>query len=97
MLTATHRPLTIRQQQLLRFLWTTVQKTGAYPRVRQMMEYLKVASPNGAHCTLRALEAKGFVELSGSHGDRCSLIGVRLVPQIEDSPAGQRLWEELER
>ncbi len=57
--------LTDRQWKLLAFIVDYTLKHFYQPSVREMCRKFCISSPNGIMCHLRALEHKGFIDLSG--------------------------------
>lgn len=55
------KTLTKKQEEVLSWIETSVQKTGQAPTVRELQERLGCASPMGAVSHLNALEAKGYI------------------------------------
>ena len=59
--TATPPVLTDRQQQLVDFLKTSIERDGYVPSVREMGAEMGITSPNGVMAHLKALEKKGAI------------------------------------
>ncbi len=59
--------LTTRQREVLKYLYQSIRGRGASPTIREICSRFKISSPGSAHKHLRALEAKGFLSLSGLH------------------------------
>ncbi len=55
------KALTDKQEKVLGWIETSVQKTGQAPTVRELQEKLGCSSPMGAVAHLNALEAKGYI------------------------------------
>lgn len=53
--------LTERQRQILRYLCHHLVEKQRAPAIRELMEHLGIASTNGVHDHLKALEKKGFL------------------------------------
>ena len=54
--------LTDRQREVLRLLARRISEHGQQPTIREMMDDLGIASPNGVVSHLRALENKGVIK-----------------------------------
>lgn len=61
----TNRPPTPRQMVLLQFIADRIARNGFPPTVREMGEHIRVSSPNGVVCHLKALRAKGWIDYGG--------------------------------
>lgn len=57
-------PLTTRQSEILRFLWSYTLEQGWPPTIREIATHFGIRSPNGVVCHLKALEAKGHIKRS---------------------------------
>lgn len=55
------KTLTKKQETVLNWIETSVQKTGQAPTVRELQEKLGCSSPMGAVSHLNALESKGYI------------------------------------
>jgi repressor LexA len=53
--------LTPRQRRVLRWIKRYWAREGISPTVREIGAGLGIASPNGVHCHLKPLEAKGAI------------------------------------
>jgi repressor LexA len=58
--------LTKKQQAVLDYIIEFVHENGYQPSYREMMAEFDIASPNGIACHLRALKAKGRIEMPRS-------------------------------
>ena len=54
--------LTDRQKEVLRLIACRISEHGQQPTIREMMDDLGIASPNGVVSHLRALENKGLIK-----------------------------------
>jgi SOS-response transcriptional repressor LexA len=93
--TASDKPLTDRQAEILLFIEAEVFRRGSPPTVREIGARFGISSPTGIMCHLAALEAKG--KISRDHGKsrnvtvldlRCPHCGHRLAdPPQTPEPA----------
>jgi repressor LexA len=74
--------LTARQRTILKFIRTTIEKTGLPPTRHDICDHFGFQSPNAAEQHLRALSAKGYVELVPGASR-----GIRLLEQGIEAPA----------
>jgi len=54
-------PLTPRQREVLQAIRLLTKRNRRSPTVRELMEELQIASPNGVVCHLKPLERKGAI------------------------------------
>lgn len=86
--------LTERQQQVLRIITERAERGDRPPSIPELMEKLRVSSPNGIAKHLRALEAKGYiVREKGARGIRLAgagheHTGLAYVPLVGEIAAG---------
>jgi repressor LexA len=73
--------LTRRQQEILNLIRRQIEKTGLPPTRADICEALGFKSPNAAESHLRALEAKGVIEMTPGTSR-----GIRIVAQGAQSP-----------
>jgi repressor LexA len=73
--------LTRRQQEILSLIRQQIEKTGLPPTRADICEALGFKSPNAAESHLRALEAKGVIEMTPGASR-----GIRIVAQGAQSP-----------
>jgi repressor LexA len=73
--------LTRRQQEILSLIRQQIEKTGLPPTRADICEALGFKSPNAAESHLRALEAKGVIEMTPGASR-----GIRIVAQGARSP-----------
>lgn len=73
--------LTDRQAEILEFVRTSLRDKGAPPTRADIARTFGFSSPNAAERHLRAIEAKGFIELVAG-----SARGIRLLDESERSP-----------
>lgn len=70
--------LTDRQREVLGVIRQSIASRGRPPTFREMQGPLKIKSPNGVTCHLKALAKKGYIEReSGKH------VGIKLVEDAE--------------
>jgi SOS-response transcriptional repressor LexA len=67
-------PLTDIQTGLVRYLYETARDLGYQPSTRDMMARFGWSSPNGAHCHLRAMHRKGWIDLGGKRPRAIALL-----------------------
>ena len=63
---ATTEPvLANRQSRMFDFIVRSTVENGFQPSYREIGNHLGIRSPNGVMCHLKALERKGYIEMSG--------------------------------
>jgi repressor LexA len=77
-------PLTDRQTEILRFIRDSLRDQGAPPTRAGIAQRFGFSSPNAAERHLRALEAKGYIELAPG-----SARNIRLLAELDDVVAMQ--------
>ena len=60
----TREPLTVRQEEILRYIARHVDINGFQPSIRELGEQFSIRSPNGVVCHLKAMEKKGYLSLN---------------------------------
>lgn len=69
------RPLSPRQQQVLDFIRSEIERQGFPPTMREIGEHLGIVSTNGVNDHLGYLERKGFIKRSALHSRGICLVG----------------------
>lgn len=82
--------LTDRQQKILSFIESEVERRGAPPTVREIAARFGMASPNGVWCHLTALRDKGYIDMEQgvSRGIRLAAKARPGYPVIGEVAAG---------
>lgn len=80
-------PLTEKEQQVLRYLESFVQKKGTAPTYRQIQEHFGFKSINSIQKYLRQLEQKGYIDLGGAYKKRSLVL-------LQSSDAFRQQYEE---
>lgn len=73
--------LSRRQTVLLEYIRKFRTTKGYSPSVREMQDYMGIASQNGLMCHLKALKKKGYVEWN-----HCQARSVRLTDEAREKP-----------
>jgi len=60
-MTNTAVELTERQEEILRYVASHVDKFGHQPSFRELMDHFDIKSPNGISCHFKAMERKGVL------------------------------------
>lgn len=76
------KPLTPRQQQILRHIATNIRRTGIVPSVREIGSALGMRSPSTVHQHLAALARKGYLRRDG---DRMRVLEITDRTGLPDS------------
>lgn len=79
---ATKQPLTPKQAAILKFVVTYWGTHATAPTIREIGREFKFKSINGATSHLKALAAKGWIELPGADGVTARGI---VVPELRDA------------
>lgn len=61
-----HAPPTARQKEILSYIVAHVRQHQTPPTYREIQEHFDIASPNGVVCHVKALVAKGLLEINGN-------------------------------
>lgn len=80
--------LTARQQQILEFIEQRMQSDGLPPTRAEIVSHFGFASPNAAQCHLRALAARGAIELRP--GCARGIVPLRPPQRSKPDEAGMR-------
>lgn len=75
-------PLTVRQQDILKFMAKHFANLGTWPTMREIAEQFGISSTNGVVCHLKALLAKGHVARSLDQRSRSRNL---LIPQLVEA------------
>ena len=102
--TAPTAELTVRQQQILNFIYQHIDDHGWPPTVREIGAEMEISSPNGVMCHLKALKKKDRIEME-DHKSRCIRISghaVRVIPphlieRVDDVLGGYHLKKTRNR
>ena len=95
--------LTKKQETVLGWIESSVQKTGQAPTVRELQQKLGCSSPMGAVAHLNALEAKGFITkvdgkargiILNTGDDIKSNDDIVQVPLVGNVACGMPIWAE---
>lgn len=78
------RPLTARQEQILRHIAGSIRRTGIVPSVREIGQALGMRSPSTVHQHLSALARKGFLRRDGDRMRVLELTDRSALPGRED-------------
>ena len=73
-------PITQRQLQIFNFIVKIFSKHGYPPTVREIGLGMKISSPNGVMCHLRALEQKGYISRDESRSRGMRLLKADKCP-----------------
>lgn len=92
-LTIESRPLTLRQQDVVRAIYGQMAQHGRMPSLDELAASLGITR-GGAHNHIYKLADAGWIELLP--GRRYRLKGVRMLPSFDATPDGIRLCKLLE-
>lgn len=76
------KPLTEKQEAVLKFIEKYQMSYGKSPTFREMREHFKVSSDNGILKHVRALEDKGFIKKDDTPR------GIKLLPSVKEKLSG---------
>ncbi len=88
-------PITARQMEVLRVIRGGV-LTGKGVSIADIADSLGIRSKNGVKCHLKALAAKGYIEVDEWTARSVRLRGATVLLAYDDTEAGRRLREALE-
>lgn len=87
--------LTPRQQQVYDFIREKIVARGFGPTVREIGDFLKIRSPNGVVCHLKALERKGMINRLANKSRAIELTEIISRERQYSLPLGGRLLGDV--
>jgi repressor LexA len=90
-----NRLLTPRQQQVYDFIREKIVARGFGPTVREIGDFLKISSPNGVVCHLKALERKGMIHRLANKSRAIELTEIISRDKQYALPLGGRILGDL--
>lgn len=88
--------LTGRQLEVVWFINRFKKKFGYGPSVREIMEAMKITSPNGVQCHLKALEKKGMITKKKKTSRSIVITDEAAVERQRGKDAQPYAWETTE-
>ena len=90
-----NRSLTPRQQQVYDFIREKIVARGFGPTVREIGDFLKISSPNGVVCHLKALERKGMINRLANKSRAIELTEIISRDKQYSLPLGGRILGDI--
>ena len=90
-----NRSLTVRQQQVYDFIREKIVARGFGPTVREIADFLKISSPNGVVCHLKALERKGMINRLANKSRAIELTEIISRDKQYSLPLGGRMLGDV--
>lgn len=90
-----NRSLTARQQQVYDFIRGKIVARGFGPTVREIGDFLKISSPNGVVCHLKALEKKGMINRLANKSRAIELVEIVSRDKQYSLPLGGRILGDI--
>ena len=90
-----NQSLTNRQQQVYDFIREKIVARGFGPTVREIGDFLKISSPNGVVCHLKALERKGMINRLANKSRAIELTEIISRDKQYSLPLGGRLLGDI--